>query len=154
MLRQKHRKLAINFVRTGGSVRATSGEIRQKAYLAMRVGVDDGTVHHPKACCRKEMSQGMAASGSLRSVSEVEKSKLARLSKACLRVDWSLELENIQQEVLHAAMKLRDASYGVVTLSGATGDLEQLPRHFPGRAAPSILDSFGQLLRQIPRSNQ
>ena len=73
------------------------------------------------------MSQGTAASGSLRSVSEVEKSRLARLSKACLRVDWSLELENILQEVLHAAMKLRDASHAVVTLSGATGDLEQLP---------------------------
>ena len=67
----------------------------------------------------------MTQSRSLAEENEMLRERLGRLSGAILRINESIEFDTVLQEVLDAARELSDARYAVITLFGASGDLEQ-----------------------------
>ena len=67
----------------------------------------------------------MSQSDSLEREVEVLRERLSRLSEASLRINESIEFDTVLQEVLDAARELSDARYGVITVFGSSGELEQ-----------------------------
>ena len=57
---------------------------------------------------------------------EALRERLSRLVDACLRINESLDLENVLQEVVDNALALTGAQYGVITVLNDTGTPEDL----------------------------
>ena len=66
----------------------------------------------------------MGNAGDLARENEALRDRLSRLSEASLRINESLDFETVLQGALDSACSLTGARYGVITLTGASGRME------------------------------
>ena len=55
---------------------------------------------------------------------EASRNRLSRLSQATLRINESLDFDNVLQEVVHSARALTDARYGIIVTVDASSQVE------------------------------
>ena len=70
--------------------------------------------------------------------------RLTRMCEACHRINESLDLDTVLQEVLDSARSLTGARYGVMVLPGRFGRRTGVPgRRFHPRRGPAALGVAG-----------